>query len=126
MSVLDRAIAQFQNRPLHNVDVPEWSEDGKSEFRVYFKTPNGSVLSKVHKESNGDPIEAAARMVALCSLDEKSEKLFAPLDYKDIMKRTDPAVFSRIANRMMEEAKLDVSPQGLADAEKNSEAILSD
>lgn len=126
MSVLDRAIAQFQSRPTHEVDVPEWSEDGASEFKVYFKTPNGSTLSKVHKESKGDPIEAAARMVALCALDGNGERLFKPLDYADIMKRTDPAVFSRIAGRMMEEAKLDVSPQGMADAEKNSEAILSD
>lgn len=126
MSILDRAIAQFQNRPTHEVSVPEWSEDGKSEFMVFFKTPNGSTLSKVHKESKGDPIEAAARMVAICSLDGNGERLFRPGDYGEIMRRTDPAVFSRIANRMMEEAKLDVSPQGLADAEKNSEAIPSD
>lgn len=126
MSILARAIAQFQNRPLHDVDVPEWSEDHKSGFKIHFKTPNGATLSKVHKESKGDPIEAAARLVALCALDANGEKLFAPLDYRDIMVRTDPAVFSRIANRMMEEAKLDTSPSGLADAEKNSEAIPSD
>jgi hypothetical protein len=124
MGILDRAIEHFQSRPTHDVDVPEWGEGGQ--FKVYFRTPNGSILSRVNKESKGDPIEAAARMVALCSLDGNGEKLFKPLDYADIMKKTDPAVFSRIAARMMEEAKLDVSPAGMADAEKNSEAILSD
>lgn len=125
MSVLERAIAQFHNRPVHEIDVPEWSEDGKSSFIVTFRTPNAATLSKVNRESKGDGIEAAARLVALCALDAKGEKLFQALDYKALMLSTDPAVFGRIANRMMEESKLDLSAAGLADAEKNSEAIPS-
>jgi hypothetical protein len=114
MNVLEAATAHWAARPVCQVEAPEWG------ITVYFKTPNGMQLAKVNRESKGEPIEAAARLVAECAMDGNGQKLFKPLDYKDLLIRCDPAVVSRIANAIMAEAKLDA-----AKAEKNSEAIPS-
>jgi hypothetical protein len=106
--VLERAIAHFEARPRKKVACPEWG------CEVWFRTPNAATLSQVVRESKGDPIEQAARLVAHCARLEDDTPMFARLDYKTLMIQVDPAVVSRIANAMMDEAKIDVEA-----AEKN-------
>lgn len=126
MRVLDRAIAQFQNRPVFEIEVPEWGE-GETPLIVYYKTPNAATLSRINREAKGDPIEIAARLVAERSLvDADGTKMFKPIDYKTLMVQADPAVFSRIAQKIMKDAKLDLSEPALDEAEKNSDATHSD
>lgn len=117
MSVLENAIAQFEARPTFEIEVPEWGKPD-APLVVYYKTPNAATLSKVIKESKGDPIEQAARLVAHCARDGKGEKMFNPIDYKDLMIKVDFAIVSRIAAAIMRDARFDVG-----EAEKNSEAI---
>lgn len=119
-TVLERALAHFENRAMHQIEVPEWGEAG-TPLIVYFKTPNMSDLSRVQRESKGDTIEQAARLVVLRASDADGTRLFQNASYIELMKHCDPAVVSRIANAIIDEAKLDP-----ASAEKNSEPIHSD
>jgi hypothetical protein len=119
MTILERAQAHWDSRPSHEMEVAEWGE-GAEPLILCFKTPNASTLSKVVRESKGDPIEQAARLVVACATDRNGDRLFSPADSLALMKHVDPSVVSRIAARIMEEAHLDVGQ-----AEKNSEAIPS-
>jgi len=112
-SVLERAIAHFQAKPRNKVEVPEWG------VTVFYGTPNGVTLSLVHRDSKGDPVEMAARMVAHIAEDEAGKKLFSRLDYKDLMVKVDPAVVQRIAEAIMKDARLDGTPAERAETEKN-------
>jgi hypothetical protein len=112
-SVLERAIAHFSARARNTVEVPEWG------VTVYYSTPNGATLSLVQRESKGDAIEAAARIVAHVAEDEAGKKLFSRLDYKDLMVKVDPAIVGRIAGAIMDDAKLDGTPKEQAETEKN-------
>lgn len=108
MISLDAAIAHFEGRPTHQVDVPEWGGT------IYFKTPNSMTLSKVNRAAKGDPIEMGARLVAECAMNDKGNRVFGSLDYKELMIKADPAVLGRVVEAIMTEARLDVPA-----AEKN-------
>jgi hypothetical protein len=114
MSILEQAMSRFEARPQHELDVPEWSVDPKKPVKVFYKTPNAATLSRAAREAKGDAIENVARLVALVLTDADGVRLFAPLDYKDLMVRTDPVALNRIAAAIMAEAKIDVD-----EAEKN-------
>jgi hypothetical protein len=114
MNILEQAMARFEARPQHELDVPEWAADPTKPVTVYFKTPNAATLSKAAKESKGDSIENVARLVALVLTDADGKRLFAPLDYKELMVRTDPVALNRIAAAIMAEATIDTDA-----AEKN-------
>ncbi len=120
MSVLDIAKEHWASRPVCTIEVPEWGKDGVP-LVVHFKTPSAADLSKVVKESKGDPIEQAARLVALKAQDAAGARLFSNADVFSLMREVDPAVVSRIAQAIMAEAKIDVEA-----AEKNSETIHSE
>ena len=113
MSVLERATAHFESRPVMEMEVPEWGEGGKP-LVVCYQTPNSATLSKVVRESKGDLIEQAARLVALCAKGRDGERLFQPLDYKDLMIRADPGVIDRLAASILKGASIEVER-----AEKN-------
>jgi hypothetical protein len=115
-SVIERAIAQFENRPTHTVEVPEWGEGGKP-LVVHFRTPNAATLSKVNREADGDPVKQACMLVAQAALDEKSSRMFTNMNWKDLFDRADPGVTTRIANAIMEHARVD--EEAVAAAEKN-------
>lgn len=117
MGILERAQASWDSRPQYEIEVAEWGE-GNKPLIVYFRSPSLATLSKVIKESKGDLIEQAARLVLLCSLNDKGERIFRPADITTMMHHVDPAVVSRIAGRIMATANVDVE-----EAEKNSEAI---
>jgi hypothetical protein len=112
--ILEQAVANFEARPRHKIAVPEWSKAEGPMVEVWFKTPNAKVLSKVQKEASGDPIEQAARMVALVATDENGKRLFSEADYSELMIRTDPRGISRIYAAIISDARLDVHA-----AEKN-------
>ena len=121
MSILDRAKSHFENRPVHQIEVPEWGE-GNTPLTVYFKTPNLADMSRAAKESKGDMIEQAARIVVARATDANNVRLFQNAEVLSLMKHVDPAVVSRIANAIMAEANMGDG----ASAAKNSEPILSD
>jgi hypothetical protein len=120
MGILDRAQAHWDARPQYQIEIPEWGEPEKP-LTVYFKTPNLSTMAKVVRESKGDQIEQSVRLVIACATDIDDKKLFQPAENVRLMKHVDPAVVSRIAARIMEEAHINIE-----DAEKNSEAIQSE
>lgn len=121
MSILDRAKAHFENRPVHQIEVPEWG-DGNAPLTVYFKTPTLADMSRAAKESKGDMIEQAARIVVARATDANGVRLFQPAEVLTLMKHVDPAVVTRIANAIMAEAKMGDA----ASEAKNSEPIPSD
>ncbi len=112
-SILERALQRFADRPTMNVNVPEWGVDGKSDFLVYFQAPSLMVISQARRDAKGDDLAQMAGIVTRCAMNEKGEKLFSPLDYKQLM-LTDPGSVSRVASAIMSASSLSV-----ADAEKN-------
>ena len=109
----ERAKALWAERATHCVEVPEWS--GK----IHYKTPNLATLKSVMAESKGDPIEFSARIVVACAMDENGEKIWSKAEYLDLMKAVDPAVVNRIGNAIVSEAKIVLTPEAMADDEKN-------
>lgn len=119
MNIIERAQAHWDSRPQHEIEVAEWGEKGAA-LTVCFRTPNAATLSRVVKESKGDTIEQAARLVVACATDMNGERLFKPADAVTLMKHVDPGVVTRIAAKIMAEARFDVE-----ESEKNSAAIQS-
>lgn len=115
-TVLERALAQFDTRATHSVEVPEWGEAGKP-LTVYFRAPNAATLSKVTRDSEGDAVKQMAMLVAQCALDEKGGRLFTNMNWRDLFDGTDPAVVGRIAGAIMAEARF--GNESVKDAEKN-------
>lgn len=116
MSVLERAVSHFKSIPRQSVDAPEWATEPGGEFKVYFAIPNAKTLDAANA---GGAMELSARLVAMCATDENGERLFSPLDYKELMIKAHPAVIGRIANAIMKHARLDMSQKGMDEAEKN-------
>jgi hypothetical protein len=114
MDILAQAAAYFEARPTQSIEVPEWSDDPAKPVIAYFKTPNAATLSKVTREAKGDSIEMVARLVAIVVEDGNGKKLFRPLDYKELLIRTDPAALNRVAAAIMDKAEIDE-----VEAEKN-------
>jgi hypothetical protein len=116
MALLDRAIAHYEALPQQSVDVPEWAPTPGQEFKVFFRVPTAKTMDAAN---TGSGMEVSARLVALCALDEKGDRLFSTLDYKELMIKAHPAVIGRIANAIMAHARLDMTAKGLDEAEKN-------
>jgi len=111
--IKDRAKAHFAERGTGKVEVPEW------EATIYYKTPNLATLKAVFAEAQGDNIEAQARVVVACAMDDAGAKIWSKAEYRDLMTSVDPSIVARIANAILAEAKLDTSPKQMAEDEKN-------
>jgi hypothetical protein len=114
MSILQQAISNFEDRPMSEIEVPEWSAAGGEAVKVYFKTPNAKTIDLVTRESKGSNLEMIARLVAHTVTDQNGKRLFTSADYSELMIRTDPVALNRIAAAIMAGAKVD--PEA---AEKN-------
>lgn len=100
--IRDKAKAHFASRGTRSIDVPEW------ECTIHYRVPNLQTLKTVMADGKNDPVEMQARIVAAVATDEKGDRIWGKLDYKELMVETDPGVVARIANAIMSEAKLDV------------------
>jgi hypothetical protein len=113
MSVLERAISAFVNRPVEQMTVPEWTDEAGQPTVIHYKTPNASVVSNVTRKAK-DPVERAAMMVIAMATDADGERMFKDGDLHDFMTTVDPFVVSRIAAAILRNAVVD--PES---AEKN-------
>jgi len=113
-SVLDMIAAPFEGRPRHCVAVPEWSHDPEKPFQVWFRVPNAATLSAVQKESDGDQVKYVALLVVKVAETEACERMFRPLDYKELMMRVDPAGLARLGAAILKVSQVDSR-----EAEKN-------
>lgn len=111
--IKERAKQHFASRSIGKIEIPEW------EATIFYKTPNLATLKSVMAEAQGDNIEAQARIVVACATDEAGEKIWAKLEYKDLMTSVDPGVVARIATAIMAAANLDMGGKQAAEDEKN-------
>lgn len=116
-SLIDRVVAHYDARKNHSITVPEWAEAGGPPVVIHYRSPTLATLSKVRKDADGDEFKMAAALVAICSLDEKGERLFKPMNWLDIFEKADPQVVQRISAAIM--ATVDFSQQAVEAAEKN-------
>lgn len=120
MKLIDKLMADFDARPVFDIDVPGWGDKG-APLKVYFKEPSLAIIKKIRADAKGDEIEMGARIVALCALDAQGNKLFDATDYMHLMRRASGAGVNVISTAIMEK----VTPD-MPGAEKNSEAIPED
>ncbi len=99
MDLKERIAAQFGGEDLHQVEVPEWGEDGKP-LVVYYRRATLRQISDAAKLANGDQFLINARLVAAKALDVNGKPLFRQIDAAFLMDSADPTVIGRIANAM--------------------------
>jgi hypothetical protein len=114
MSILETATQNFSSRKVHSMEMPEWTKPGDVPLVVYFKTPNAVTIQQVEDAAKGSMTEKAARMVARVVQDADGNKLFQPLDYKELMVATDPNALARLYVAIASGAGIDA-----VQAEKN-------
>jgi hypothetical protein len=112
-SLKDRAKAHWTGRGTRSIDVPEWGAT------IFYRTPNLAIIKAVMEESKGDTIEAQARIVVACAMDDSDERIWSKPEYKDLMTSVDPAIVARLATAIMADGSLDLSPKDMAADEKN-------
>jgi hypothetical protein len=115
-SILERALAQYDSRPTKSIEVPEWGEPGKPAV-IYYKAPTLAIMSKLAKESDGDNVKQMALLVVQCSLNEKGDRIFSNMNWKDLFAGADPMVVRRISDAIMEDFNLSLA--AVAESEKN-------
>ena len=109
--LLERIGAAFDGSSLHQVEVPEWGEEGKP-LVVYFTPITLKEMSLANEAARGDPVMFNARIVALKALDKAGNRLFSMVDALFLAEKADPAAVIRIASA--------ISPKmNMADVEKN-------
>ena len=111
--IKERARAQWAERSGGTVEVPEW------DTTIHFKTPNLATLKTISNESNRDPIEIQARLVAVCATNDKGDRFFSKAEASELMTHYDPAIISRIAAAIMEKSRFATTPEEKAADEKN-------
>lgn len=111
--IKERLKTHFASRETGRIEVPECGAT------IFYRTPNLATLKAAFADSQGDTIEAQARIVVACALDDAGEKIWSKVEYRDLMSSVDPAIVARIANAIMSDAKLDGSLSQMADDEKN-------
>ena len=102
MSVIDRAKAHYQNQPIKEIVVPEWSDDDGNPF-VFYTRPftlqdQGKLQFAVKNQSEAD---ALAEVLVLKALDSEGEKIFQISDKSSLRNGVDAQVLARIANQIM-------------------------
>lgn len=100
MSILDRAIAHFDKQGVIEIIVPEWEDESGQPTIIYSKPLTLSENRTLLKFADNDNAEFVARLVIMKALDADGNKMFDISDKLHLMNRVDPAVLSRIANKM--------------------------
>ena len=100
MSILDHAQAAFKNRPVREIEVPEWGSDEEA-LIIYVKPLTLQEQQKVFKLSQGNELEAMAQILIMKALDSEGNKLFTMKDKHTLMNSVDPSVVIALATDIL-------------------------
>lgn len=109
MSILDRAVAHYEDLPVHSLEIPEW--DATVYWRELTTGDRAKLLRQI--KASGNDGEINARLLILKATDEQGKPLFTLGDLKRLRDNVSAIVVDRIAQAILGEA---VSPE---DAIKN-------
>ena len=102
MGILDNATEAFKNRPVRQIEVPEWGTDEEA-LIIYVKPLTLQEQQKVFKLSQGSELEAMAQIIIMKALDSEDNKLFTLKDKHTFMNAVDPTVVITIATDILGE-----------------------
>lgn len=107
MSILDRAKAHFDSQNVKKIEVPEWADDNGNPTILYSHPVSMNDRKALSTAAAGDEYEFLVRLVILkCELEDGS-KAFDLSDKPMLMKKVDPNVIQRIANKIAEAPTVD-------------------
>lgn len=109
MSILDKAVAHYEDLPVHSIDVAEW--DATVYWRELTTGDRAKLLRQI--KASGNDGEINARLLILKATDEEGKPMFNLGDLKRLRDNVSAIVIDRIAQAMLGEP---VSPD---DALKN-------
>ena len=107
MSILDRAKAHFDSQGVKKIEVPEWADDKGNPTVLYSGPVTMNDRKALRTAADGDEAEFLVRLVILkCELEDGS-KAFDLSDKPMLMKKVDPNIIQRIANKIAEVPDVD-------------------
>lgn len=107
MSILDRAKAHFDSQGVKKIEVPEWPDDKGNPTILYSGPVTMNDRKALRTAADGDEAEFLVRLVILkCEL-EDGTKAFDLSDKPMLMKKVDPNIIQRIANKIAEAPTVD-------------------
>jgi len=107
MSILDRAKAHFDSQGVKKIEVPEWPDEKGNPTILYSSPVSMNDRKVLRAAADGDESEFLIRLVILkCEL-EDGTKAFDLSDKPALMKKVDPAIIQRIANKVAEAPNVD-------------------
>ena len=107
MSILNRAKSHFESQGIKKIEVPEWLDDDGNPTILYASPVSMNDRKALRTAADGDELEFMARLVILkCELEDGS-KAFDLSDKPALMKKVDPNIIQRIANKIVEAPSVD-------------------
>ena len=100
MSIIDQAIAHYQNQERLVISVPEWGTDNPLQIYVFPMTmAEVNMIQRISKK-NANNIEHAANIIIIKARDADGNRLFKLEDKDALMEKTDYRVISRITQEI--------------------------
>lgn len=107
MSILDRAKAHFESQGVKKIEVPEWPDEKGNPTVLYASPVSMNDRKALRSAADGDEAEFLVRLIILkCEL-EDGVKAFDLSDKPMLMKKVDPNIIHRIANKIAEAPTVD-------------------
>jgi hypothetical protein len=97
VSILDQAVAHFEEQEVIVTEVPEWQREGE-ELPIIYSTPfTLSEQKRLQKLAKSDDVEFLVRVIILKAMDKNGKKLFDLSDKPTLMNRVRPESLIRVA-----------------------------
>tara|TARA_R110000772_G_scaffold64777_1_gene144712 strand:- start:212 stop:544 length:333 start_codon:yes stop_codon:yes gene_type:complete len=100
--MIERARAHFEAQELKQTEVPEWADEKGNPAIIYSEPLTLQDRKVLAKFSDGDDMEFLVRLVILKCLTSDGQKVFDLSDKPTLMNKADPAVITRLANKIAE------------------------
>ena len=102
MTILDRAKKHFNDQPIIEIKVPEWTDENGDATVLYSKPFTMKERMTLYRFADGDDLEFMIRLVIMKALDRDGNNLFDLTHKKDFENSVDPNVIMRIAGKITE------------------------
>lgn len=111
MRAIDAALAHMSKLGTRSIEVPEWTADGDTPFKVYWKP---MTLAERERIFRGGELKLTgyADVLVKKALDEQGEPMFTLEDAPKLRNSVESGVVQRIALQILQAAKIE-------DLEKN-------
>lgn len=101
MSILERAKTHFEKQDVIEITVPEWEDESGNPTVLFSKPFTLQERKTLLKFAKDDDMEFLVRLVIMKALDQSGKNVFDIGDKITMMNKVDPAVITRIANKMI-------------------------